>query len=747
MRTAARRATTLVMPLTLAAGALSADPPGRPDPRFVVEAAHRFLPTQHALVAVRTLLTEAGAPAIAGGTLALYRVLDPYGFALGPLARDDRHFAVDPIGREMERLLVGRTPLPRRGALLELQRVTRVGALDAVRGSPDGRSDLESDLGALPTGLYLARLTAGGWSATGTVSVGALALLVRRGDGGDRVFVTDGDGAPQAGVTVLRRAGVGRAEGRTDAAGSATFAATGELTARFVASRGDDVTTADVAHADEAPCDVRVYLDTGRRLFFANETMHLRAHVRGCVGGLDRPMADEPVELRAAGQAPVTVRTDRDGNLVADVPVGCVRAAVRGREHTFCARWGAPPEYAPRSRRRLRPAPPPAEVAAPEGASPAVAAPVVVPPRLLSVRTVAARVRLGEPVEVDLHAPAGGATLLTLEQGGVLARLDVARAGASRVSLPTAGASAGYASVVATRVVGGAVSTASARLWLGASPNLDLRVATDAEQVRRGGRVRVTVRVRDADGAPRDPVLSLWVSDARWWAGAEEPVAPGEYLRRPERRTDPGEGDAPGGPGADEGRRHDPWILWNGRRLPHLGYRDTWSSLEPNLNLDASGTFATVAQSLAAAMGLLGADVCAARERSLGAVRLRVREVPEDLALARIGDATRTVVSEDEGRLVFECPVPSGPWGDGYGSGAGRGLRNRGTAGPVVRSERRRNSPPEPGLFVGTRRAANGEAVFDLAAPDAPGFVWRVEVLAIDDDGSGARAHASFETY
>lgn len=737
MRTIARRATTIALLVALAAGALSADPPERPDPRFVVEAARRFLPTQRAIVAVRTPRTEAGPPAIAGGTLALYRVLDPLAFALGPLARDDRYFAVDPAGREAERLLVGRAPLPRRGALLELQRVTRVGVLDAVIGDPNDRSELEVDFGPLATGLYLARLTAGGWAATGTVSVGALALLVRRGDGGDRVFVTDGEGSPQAGVAVLRFAGVGRVEARTDATGSATFAATNELNARFVAARGDDVTTSDVAHANEVPCDVRVYLDTGRRLFFSNETMHLRAHVRGCVGGLDRPLADEPVELRVADAPPVTVRTDRDGNLVADLPVGCVQATVRGREHRYCAHWGALPGVAPRPRRRRPAAPPPPEAPAP----------AVVEPQLLSVRTVAARVRLGEPVQVELHAPAGGATLLTLEQGGVVARLDVADAGASQVSLPTTGASAGYASVVATQVVGGAVSTAASRLWLGASPNLDLQVATDAEQVRHGERMRVTVRVRDADGAPRNPVLSLWVSDAGWWSGAgEEAIAPGEYLRLPERRTDPGEGDAPGGPGADEGRRHDPWILWNGRRLPRLGYRDTWSSLETNLNLDASGTFATIAQSLAAAMGLLGADVCAARERSLGAVRLRIQEVPEDLVLARISEVTRTVVGEDEGRLVFECPAPSGV-GQGYGSGAGRGLRNRGTTGPTVRDTPRLTPPPEPGLFVGTRRAENGEAVFDLVAPDAPGFVWRVEVLAIDDDGSGGHAHAGFETY
>ncbi len=734
MRRAPRVATALA--LTLTSRLLAADPPERTEPRFFIEATQRFRPGARASVTVHSSELRAG-------TLALYRVLHPTAFALGPLARADRHFAITPTGRDMERLLVAGTALPRRGAFVELLSVGRV-SIPAASDSSDW-SSAEVDLGPLGNGLYLARITAGGWAATTTVSVGSIAMLVRRGDRGDRVFVTDANGAPQRDVVVLRRAGASVSELRTDAAGSAAFAPIDVETADYVAAQGDDLATTEVTHVREPPCDVRVYLDTGRTTFFANEQMHLRGHVRGCNLRSDRPLANESVELRGPTMVPVTVLTDASGNFVADVAPGCVQATVRGRAHSYCASVEASPSEptAPLWHRRAEASP------SVEGVGPTA--------DTLAVRAVSPRVGLGDPVEVDLRSRGEGTVLLTLEQGGVISRVDVRGGSATRATLPSVAASVGYASVVATQVAGGVTSTASSRLWIGPSPNLDVRVSVDSARVRSGGSVRVTVRARAVDGATRDPVLSLWMSNARWWApGERERIEPGEYLRLPERRTDSGEGVPPGGAGADEGRRHDPMIEWNGRRVPGLTYRTTWESLHDNVNLDVHGSFSAVARALATAIGMRDAEVCPRVERALGTLRVRVQEVPDDLIVPRIAAVTGTRDESTDDRLVFGCVDNVGTVGRGSGTGWASGccegggppwLRRRRTTGPSVPAAPHVEPPPEPGAFVGSRRSEGGEAVFDLTAPSVPGATWRVEVLAIDDDGRGAHGHAVFETY
>lgn len=734
MRHAARVAAALG--LTLTTRVLGADPPERPEPRFFVEAARRFLTGERASVTIRTSVLPAG-------TLALYRVLDPRTFALGPLARADRHFAITPTGRDMERLLVEGTALPRRGDFAELLRLSRVTIPADER--PRAWNSAEVDLGPLRSGLYLARITAGGWAATAAVSVGSIVMLVRRGDRGDRVFVTDAEGAPQRDVVVLRRAGTMVSELRTDATGSASFAPSGADRADYVATRGDDVATAEVTHVRESPCDVRVYLDSGRTNFFPNESMHLRGHVRGCGMGADRPLANEPVELRGPTTAPFTMLTDAGGNFVADAAPGCVQAIVRGRAHSYCASVEASdrePMGRPWPRRA---APAPSEGGSGEGEG------------VLAVRAVSPRVGLGDPVEVDLRSCDGGTVLLTLEQGGVIARANVNSGGTTRATLPTGAATVGYASVVAIRVAGGVTSTASSRLWIGPSPDLDVGVTVDSDRVRSGEPVRVTVRAHAVDGAARNPVLSLWLSDARWWVPAgRERIEPGEYLRLPERRTDSGEGVPPGGAGADEGRRHDPMIEWNGRRLPGLDYRATWESLHENVNLDVRGNFSAVARALAVAMGRRGAEVCPRVERALGTLRVRIREVPDDLIVPRITAVTGTRDESTDDRLVLGCiddgvsttePGSGTGWGEGCCAGGGRGFRSRRSTGPDVPARPHVELPPEPGVFVGTRRTEGGEAVFDLMAPAVPGVAWRVEVLAIDEDGRGAHGHATFATY
>ncbi len=239
---------------------------------------------------------------------------------------------------------------------------------------------------------------------------------------------------------------------------------------------------------------------------------------------------------------------------------------------------------------------------------------------------------------------------------------------------------------------------------------LDLHVAA-AARVAQGAPLRVTVDVRASDATPRTASLSLWVNDAGWW---------------------------------EEGRRHDPWITWNGARLPDLTFRHTWASRLENVELHARGSLSSLAAALAAAAGLDGAEVCPERERAFGSVRLRVHDVPWDIVAERFAARTRTSLDREGRRLVFSCEALSGR---GYGAGAGRGLRGRGMSGPTVRATP--NTPPvqpDPEAFVGLRRAEGGAAAFDLTAPARPGR-WRVEVLAIADDGSAASGHATFETY
>ncbi len=351
--------------------------------------------------------------------------------------------------------------------------------------------------------------------------------------------------------------------------------------------------------------------------------------------------------------------------------------------------------------------------------------------------------RPGDAVPFEFDAPPEGRSLLTLEQGGVLS-WSYAGAGDVRTSLPTSGAARGYASLVAAHVHEGRVQTASSALWLGDPATLDLHVAAPA-RVAQGAPLRVTVGVRAADATPRTASLSLWVNDVAWWEGGRSPrVPPGEFLRPTARHTHAGDSAADPEPAGEEGRRHDPWITWDGARLPDLTFRHAWASRLDNVDLDARGTLSALAAALAEAAGLDGAEVCPAREREFRSVRLRVHDVPWDVAAARFATRTRTAFYVDARRLMFSCEVPSG---QGYGSGAGRGLRGRGTSGPTVRE-----APPEPLIrpdpehFVGLLRAEGGAASFDLAAPARPGR-WRIEVLAIADDGSAATGHAEFETY
>lgn len=200
----------------VAASRLAADPLERPPRRpavVTVGAPRRFAPDEQASVTVGRRVADAM-------TVALHRVRDPLDVASGPLVRPGVSFVGTPIGEAMERLLDGTGPLPRPAAGVDLLRLFHLPASTQVsEGAPPPEERL--DLGRLPAGVYLARVTAGGWAATSVVSVGALALLARRGERGDRVFVSDSEGRTQAGVSVWRVADDRRAHATTDGDGSA----------------------------------------------------------------------------------------------------------------------------------------------------------------------------------------------------------------------------------------------------------------------------------------------------------------------------------------------------------------------------------------------------------------------------------------------------------------------------------------------------------------------------------------------
>ena len=336
-------------------------PFARPErPFLLVDPEHRFLPGTPASLRVQLR---------GGGSLrvALFRLRDPETWARRALAPDGLAIAGEPTGRACEALLRAAGPLPRRDGSLELVRDETVtltataatrrtgGDESAVYDSSDsdegtvetrwvhaGRwADQRVSLGALPEGLYLARLHAGAYAASALVSVSDLTLLVRRGDRHDTAVAASAEGAPLAGVEVSADgpSGEGRVSARTDARGELRVPASDAPTRRFVAHRGDGWAWADASHARLEACDVRVYLDPGRPAFRRGETLHLRGHVRGCVDGREVPLARESVTIQdhdAPAPTPgTTVLTDADGNFVTELTVATtgLRALVRGRSH------------------------------------------------------------------------------------------------------------------------------------------------------------------------------------------------------------------------------------------------------------------------------------------------------------------------------------------------------------------------------------------------------------------------------
>lgn len=330
-------------------------------PFLLLDAPRRFLPGEVASVRVQRAED-------ATIEVAVLRVRDPEPFLQRVIPRDGVSVAGTAYGAEAERLVTAAQPLPRRGSLVDLVSMQTV----ALRARPRVRNvrsneqtaydsneteegpvetwgvhagdwaDQNVAVGALPTGFYLVRAHSGSWATTAYLSVGNMVVLARRGDTHDTVRVTDGEGRPQAGVSV-------RAIARetltavltTDAQGEVRLPASGQPDVRFVARRGDDVAWADVTHARMEPCDPRVYLATGRPVFRYGETLHVRGHARGCLDGREAPLANEPVVVQPTADGSgdeadeIRTRTDADGNFIAELPVHSneLYAVVRGRAH------------------------------------------------------------------------------------------------------------------------------------------------------------------------------------------------------------------------------------------------------------------------------------------------------------------------------------------------------------------------------------------------------------------------------
>lgn len=357
----------------------------------------------------------------------------------------------------------------------------------------------------------------------------------------------------------------------------------------------------------------------------------------------------------------------------------------------------------------------------------------------LAVSVGAPSVVPGSSLPVTLRAPAMGSTLLTLEQGGVWGTRWTGVGGAGRFELPVAEGARGLATVVATHVHAGEVTSASAAVEVETSRRFGLRVSTDSRTYASGANARVTIAARNPDGTPRDAVVSLWVADAGWWDLADENhPPPDDFFRLPGRRASAGDSAHPLGYGAEEGRRIDTAIEWNGRRLPGSTFRHAWGHRTELLRFDLEGSFGDVARRMARDAGLAGATVCAAAEQRLGRVHAKLTSAPWDMAADRIATQTETHAYVSDRVLHFDCGPAlfggTGGSGTGYGAGGGRGMG----ASRAARSQNLDGTV----FFLGARRLGpTGEVTLDVPLPAHPSR-WRFESLAIADDGAGALANA-----
>lgn len=363
----------------------------------------------------------------------------------------------------------------------------------------------------------------------------------------------------------------------------------------------------------------------------------------------------------------------------------------------------------------------------------------------LAILPRANRVRTGEPLAIDVRVPGGGEAWLTFEQGGVILDQRVpSAAGSTRVTFTVPSHARGLASLVLAHVHGGQVRTASATVEVETSRPMTLDVDTAQTIYGVGETARVTIEAKTDDQQPHDAVVSLWLADAGYWGlGEERYPSPPVYLRLPGRPASGGDSQSPIAYGAEEGRRLDSELIFDGRRLDEATHRHGWRHGGEVIRASATGSLAVIATAIARAARLAGADVRC--EEHTDQHTLSVRDLPWDLVALRIGGEVGADVGiGDTGRLVFECGGGGfGGLGMG-GAGSGGGGIGLGTIGGIGSSREERLEGTL--YFVGLERLGpDGRIELDVPLPDHPGR-WRVEVLAIADDGGGARGHRVLHT-
>lgn len=362
--------------------------------------------------------------------------------------------------------------------------------------------------------------------------------------------------------------------------------------------------------------------------------------------------------------------------------------------------------------------------------------PLAVSPRI-------ARARPGHPIAVDVRLPSAGAGWLTLEQGGVLLSRQISGAGVHRVSIPVPEEARGLASLVLTHVRHGRVRTATSSLEVETARPVQVAVRTDRATYAGGAEARVHVEAKDDEGEPRDGVVSLWLADAGYWGlGEERYPSPNDYFALPGRPASGGDSSRPVAYGAEEGRRLDSELIFDGQRLARSSHRHGWGYGGELVRLDRRGTIGEVFAAFARAAGFSDSRVHCPEDH--GAHRLRVRDLPWDLVALRLGEQVEGYATLEGDRLELHCQaVGAGAGGAGMGRGAGMARVRSGAAHVAIAREERLEGTLH---FVGLRRLGPDGAIdLDVPLPDHPGR-WRVEVLAIADDGGGARGHRIVHT-
>jgi hypothetical protein len=354
----------------------------------------------------------------------------------------------------------------------------------------------------------------------------------------------------------------------------------------------------------------------------------------------------------------------------------------------------------------------------------------------------------GETLDVDVFGRGGGSVWVTLEQGSVwasqLVSLDHERA---HVALAIPERARGLGTVVVTQIHGGRVRSASRAIDVRTSAPIALSVETASRTMPTSSSLHVVLAARDPDGAPRDAVVSVWMANAGYWdLGEERYPLPADIFRLPGRPASGGDGTAPIAFGAEEGRHVEAHLTWNQTPMPGASFRHAWGYGGALATFEVTGPMTRVVDVLARAAGLRGASFCEETSRELGAVSISTASLPWDLVAVRLAERAELDVSVDHGVLTYPCP---GAGGAGYGSGMGAG---RGSGFPHIRSGMADLRDDERELLEGDlffeghiELGADGRAELDIPLPARPG-PFRIEALAITNDGGGDRAHAIVHT-